>query len=422
MRLPAILRVVSPLLLTSAPLLAENWPAWRGPTGDGVCTEKGVPLTWSPTENVKWKAALPEPGNSSPVVWGARVFVTQPIGDQRMLLCFDRATGKELWRAGTRYEGKELTHATNPYCSASPVTDGERVIVSFASAGVWCFDVAGRELWHRDLGEQRHIWGYGGSPVLHGDRCFLLFGPGPRTFLIALDKKTGQNLWQHDEPGGHSGESVEKDKTRESWRGSWGDPLIRRVGARDELFLNFPRRACAFDPATGQELWTCAGLNPLAYTSPIFADGISVHMGGFSGSALAVRAGGAGDVTASHRVWHYPKTRQRIGSGVIHDGHIYILNDPGVAECIELATGRVVWDKPLTGPGPSRTNWSSLVVAEGRCYGMNQGGDAFVFRASPRFELLATNSLGEKTNSSFAISDGDLFIRTHKQLWCIGGK
>ncbi|MEA3210300.1 MAG: hypothetical protein QOE70_3357 [Chthoniobacter sp.] len=412
------------LALLALPAFAGNWPAWRGPTGDGVCTETGLPLTWSPTENVQWKAPLPERGNSSPIVWGDRVFLTQAIEKegQRLLLCFDRATGKERWRAGTSIAEKEPTHGTNPYCSASPVTDGERVIASCASAGVWCFDFNGKELWHRDLGPQRHIWGNGASPVLHGDLCFLNFGPGARTFLIALNKKTGATVWQHDEPGGNSGENVEGSTAKAPWIGAWCDPLVHRVGERDELLMAYPGRACGFDPATGRELWTCAGLNPLVYASPLFADGIVVALGGFNGSALAVRAGGTGDVTATHRLWQNPRTKQRIGSGVIHEGHLYILDDPGVAECIELQTGKVVWEQRLKGPGPSGTNWSSLVLAEGKCHGMTQGGDAFVFRASPHFELLATNSLGEKTNSSFAISDREIFIRTDRNLWCIAAK
>lgn len=399
---------------------AGNWPAWRGPTGDGVSPDRGVPVTWSRTENVKWNTPLPERGNSSPIVWKDRLFVTQAIAKEgkRLLLCFDRSNGKELWRAGTTYKEKELTHDTNPPCSGSPVTDGKRVIVSFASAGVYCYDFDGKQLWHRDLGPQRHIWGSGTSPVLHHDVCYLNFGPGERTFLIALNAATGETLWQHNEPGGHSGETGQ-GSGKPPWIGSWSDPLLRKVGDRDELLMTFPNRACAFDPRTGKELWTCAGLNSLVYTSPIFADGIVVAMGGFGGSALAVKAGGSGDVTATHRLWHHPRTKQRIGSGVIHQGHIYILNDPGVAECFELQTGKRVWEERLKGPGPTGQNWSSIVLAEGRCYAMNQGGDAFVFRATPSFELLATNPLGEKTNASFAIADGELFIRTDQSLWCV---
>lgn len=403
---------------------AGDWPAWRGPTGDGVCTETGLPVTWSRTEYVKWSSALPERGNSSPVVWKDRVFVTQAIAKEgkRLLFCFNRTNGKELWRAGTTYTEKEPTHETNPYCSGSPVTDGERVIVSFASAGVHCYDFTGKELWHRDLGPQRHIWGSGTSPVLHDGVCYLNFGPGKRTFLIALNAATGETVWQHDEPGGHSGESEQGSSAKAPWIGSWSDPLMRRVGDRNELLMSFPQRLCAFDPRTGKELWTCSGLNPLVYTSPLFANGIVVALGGFNGMAVAAKAGGSGDVTATHRLWHHPRTKQRIGSGVIHEGHIYILNDPGLAECFELETGKPVWEQRLKGPGPTGQNWSSLVLGEGRCYAMNQGGDAFIFRASPRFELLATNSLGEKTNASFAISDGEIFIRTDQSLWCVSAK
>lgn len=417
-----LLRCALALLACPIALHAENWPAWRGPTGDGISTEKNLPLKWSPTEQVRWKTPLPERGNSTPVIWGDRVFLTQAIERERrrLLLCFDRTSGRELWRAGTVAEGVEPTHKTNPLCSASPVTDGERVIVFFGSAGLWCFDFSGRELWHRDLGVQTHIWGYAASPVLHGDLCFLNFGPGPRTFLLAVNKATGETVWQHDEAGGHSGLKPEGTDAKVPWLGSWSDPLVRRVGGRDELFLSFPNRLCAFAPATGEVLWTSGGLNALVYTSPLYADGLVVAMGGFQGQAVAVRAGGTGDVTATHRAWHHPRTKQRIGSGAIHAGHLYILDDPGIAECIELKTGRVVWEERLQGSGASGTNWSSIVIAEGKCHAMNQSGDALVFRASPTFERLATNSLGEPSNSSFAISQGAFFLRTARHLWCIG--
>lgn len=143
-------------------------------------------------------------------------------------------------------------------------------------------------------------------------------------------------------------------------------------------------------------------------------------MGGYNGDALAVKSGGSGDVTGSHRLWLKPKTKQRIGSGVISEGHIYILNDPGVAECIELTTGKVLWEERLAGPGPKNSSWSSMVLAEGKLYVINQGGDTFVVKASPKFELLGVNPLGETSNSSLAVSDGELFIRTHKSLWCVG--
>ena len=412
-----LLTAITATGLLVAPCTAANWPSWRGPTNDGVTEETDLPLTWSPSENVKWKVSLPERGNSTPVIWGDKLFLTQAVGDKRLLLCFDKKTGKQLWEAGTSWDSKkELTHGTNPYCSASPATDGERVVVFFASAGVHCYDLDGKELWKRtDLGEQRHIWGCGTSPVLAGDRVFLNFGPGANTVLHCFDKKTGKTLWKHGEPGGDSGEGSGK-----KWLGSWSDPLLRKVGSRYELLMTWPGRACAFDPMTGKELWTCAGLTPLVYNSPLFADDMLIAMCGYGGAAMAVKCGGNGDVTSTHRVWHEPKVQQRIGSGVVHEGHHYILTDGGIAECRDLKTGKLVFNERLKGPGPTGQNWSSLVRSGDRLYAANQGGDCFVFKAAPKFELLATNSLGEKIIGSIAVSDGHLFIRSYQNLWCIG--
>ncbi|MFN0078876.1 MAG: PQQ-binding-like beta-propeller repeat protein [Prosthecobacter sp.] len=407
------------LLLTLCPLLsafADNWPMWRGANGDGTTAESNLPQTWSQTENVVWKVALPERGNSTPVVWGDKVFVTQAIEKEgkRLLLCFDRKTGKQLWDAGTIYKEPELTHGTNPYCSASPATDGERVIVFHASAGVFCYDMNGKELWKRtDLGKQQHIWGNGTSPVLAGDRVFLNFGPGPTVMLHCFDKKTGKTLWRHEEPAGASGDAAVK-----AYRGSWSDPLLRKIDTHYELLMSYPTRACAFDPLNGKELWTCAGLTDLVYNSPLYADGVMIAMSGYGGAALAVKTGGKGDVTEKNRVWHLPKVSQRIGSGVVHGGYHYILSDGGIVECRDLKTGEMVFNERLKG-----NNWSSLVLsADGKCYAANQIGDCFVFKASPKFELLATNSLGEKIIGSIAVSDGQLFIRGYQNLWCIGKK
>lgn len=424
----SLLAVAAIALATSLP--AADWPMWRGLNGDGTCSESDLPLTWSTTENVVWKTPLPDPGNSTPVIWGDQVFVTQAVpslpkgakgenNSKRMLLCFDRKTGKELWSSGTTYNEPELTHGTNPYCSASPATDGERVVVFFASAGVFCYDMKGRELWKRtDLGKQHHIWGNGTSPVLAGDRVFLNFGPGEKTVMYCFDKKTGKTIWEHAEPGGKSGEAGNKE-----WLGSWSDPLLRKVESRYELFMSYPGRLLAFNPIDGKELWTSGGLTPLVYNSPLYADGVVISMCGFGGAGLAVKSGGNGDVTSSHRVWHLPRIPQRIGSGVVYQGHYYILTDGGIVECRDLKTGEVVYNERLKGPGPTAQNWSSLVLtADGKCYAANQGGDCFVFKASPTFELLATNSLGEKIIGSVAVSNGQLFIRGHKNLWCIGKK
>lgn len=401
--------------------LAGDWPQWRGPQGDGTSDEKGLPIQWSTTENVAWKVALPEAGNSTPIVWKEHVFVTQPLTDEnrRTLVCFDRRDGQLVWQAGTEWKASDPTHDTNPVCSPSPATDGERVIAWFGSAGLFCYDMEGNEVWKRDLGTQKHIWGYGSSPVIHGELCYLNFGPGERSFLIAVDKKTGETVWQHDEPINREGTSEAKFANADFY-GSWSTPVFRTIGGREELVMTFPFRVCGLDPQTGRELWSSTGINPLIYTSPLISDDVIVAMGGFNGMTLALHGYLQGDVTKSHRLWRHPKTKQRIGSGAIHDGYIFVHNDPGIAECFELKTGKLVWEKRLTGSGTKGTNWSSVMIADGLCYTITQGGDCFVFRAAPEFELVSTNPLGEASNSSIVPSNGQLFIRTHAHLWCIG--
>jgi outer membrane protein assembly factor BamB len=340
--------------------------------------------------------------------------------NRRTLMCFERKTGKLLWQQGPVYSEAETTHETNPQNSSSPVTDGERVIAWFGSAGLYCYDLDGAELWQRDLGRQKHIWGWGSSPVLSGDFCYLNFGPGEPSFLIAVDKKTGRDVWRVTEPNANSGES-KPGQDKPVWAGSWSTPIVITSGQRQELIVAWPNRVEAFDPKSGREFWKCAGLNPLVYTSPLYDKDtkIVVAMGGYMGMALAVKAGGSGDVTQTRRLWHHPKTKQRIGSGVIYENHIYILNDPGIAECFQLETGKLVWEERLRGPAPKSDNWSSMVASAGKLYAVNQGGDAFVLKAAPQFEVLATNSLAEPTIGSMAVSDGDIFLRTHRALWCI---
>lgn len=401
-------------------LHAANWPEWRGPHGDGRCDERNLPLHWSTNENIRWRVPLPDRGNSTPVAWGNRIFVTQAIARERRrtLMCFDRTNGKLLWQQGASHEKQEPTHDTNPNCSASPATDGQRVVSWFGSAGLYCHDLDGKELWHRDLGPQRHIWGNGSSPVIHGGLVYLNFGPGDPSFLIAVDARTGKDAWKVNEPNADSGEK-KPGQEKQRWTGSWSTPVFVTVEGREQLLMSWPQRLIAFEPKSGKELWSCAGLNDLVYTSPLHDHGVVVAMGGYGGKAFAVRAGGSGDVTESRRLWQHPKTRQRIGSGVIHDGHVYILTDPGFAECWELETGKLVFEERLTGAGKDNTSWSSMVLADGLLYVVNHSGDTLVLRASPKFELLAINSLGEHTEGSIAVSDGELFIRTHQALWCI---
>ena len=398
---------------------AANWPAWRGGTdGSGIVSERNLPLQWSVTNNIRWRINLPGPGNSTPIVWGNRVFVAQAIEteNRRTLMCFHRADGRLLWQNGVVYDRQENSHKSNPFCSASPVTDGERVIVSFGSAGVACYNIDGQQLWHRDLGKLDHIWGNASSPILHGDLCIHYHGPSKGSFLTALDKRTGKTVWKFDEPTWNGqGRTDGFAGQTNGVIGTWSTPIVIHTGDRDELIMTFPMEVRSFDPMTGRELWKCGGLNPLHYDSAMFAEGIVVAMGGYKGNSLAVRAGGQADVTNTHRIWHQVVAKGGIGTGVIKDGYVYFA--PGPVICMELKTGQTVWEKRID--RAKGGTWSSMILAGDHIYLPMQSGDIAIIKASPTFEQIAINSLKESSNSSIAVSDGELFFRTKQTLWCI---
>jgi len=398
---------------------AENWPAWRGPAGDGISSETGFPLEWGPDTNVRWRVALPEPGNSTPIVWGDRVFVTQQMngGQQRTLICFDRRTGKQLWQKGVDAPHLERTYETNPYCAPSPVTDGETVVAWFGSAGLVAYDNDGEELWRRPLGPVDHMFGYGSSPVLYGDLCLLNFGPGSREFAVAVDKKTGEIVWQHAAPLPSRKPEVNDRGEPEDMFGTWSTPMI----VADQAIFCFRDEITAFEPTTGKQIWTCKGLGPQILSTPIIGEGMLVALAGIRSTTLAVRLGGSGDVTDTHTAWTIPDADERLGTGVIHDGYLYANKINGIMQCIDLESGDVVWQKRLAGTGRDTESWSSLFLSDGKIYAMNKSADVFVIEASPEYKLLATNSIGgERTNSTVVGSQGNLFIRTHDALWCIG--
>ena len=424
-------------LLSSA--LAGNWPAWRGPTADGVTPETDLPLHFSATEGVKWKIELPERGNSTPIVWGQKIFLTQAVGTKRTVMCMDRKDGKTLWQAGPEWPGQDVTHGTNPYCSSSPATDGERVVAWFGSAGLWCWSLDGKEQWHIDLGAQKHIWGYAASPVLHGDLCILNFGPGERSFIVAVNKKTGKEVWRFDVPapavmegpGGQPGYPGSWNTGRYIWNG-------QPDGFTDEFLISLPGGLYCLEVRTGKEKWHCNGLNPLAYSEPIVIgdgdNGVTViaAFGGYGGFSIGVKNPylfGASrksdeplDVTDKNRLWQEKKNPQRIGSHVNDGTHAWLTGEPGIIQCLEMKTGKELWKERMTTPAGRANTWSSLVRSGDRIYAVTQNSDVVVFKASTeKYEQLAVNSLGDGlTNSSLAVSDGQLFLRTHKHLWCIG--
>jgi len=415
MRTPIVLPAFLALISSA---FAGNWPAWRGPNGDGVTSETDLPLKFSATEGVKWKIALPERGNSTPIVWGTKIFLTQTVGTKRTLMCLDRKDGRTLWQAGPEWTEKEVTHGTNPYCSSSPVTDGERVIAWFGSAGLWCWSLDGKEQWHIDLGRQSHVWGWAASPVLHGDLCILNFGPGEPSFVIAVNKKTGKEVWRFNvpDPVVKEGPGGGKGAT-----GSWNTGRVVTVGKAEQFILSLPGAVFGLDPKTGKELWHCNGLNALAYSEPVVGDSAIAGFGGYGGFSVGLNLGGSGDIT-DNRLWQERKNPQRIGSHIASGKHAWLTGEPGVIQCIEIATGKDLWKERMQTPAGRANTWSSLLRSGDRIYAVTQNSDVVVFKASPeKYEQLAVNPMGDGlTNSSLAVSDGQLFLRTYKHLWCIG--
>ncbi|MEM1444083.1 MAG: PQQ-binding-like beta-propeller repeat protein [Verrucomicrobiota bacterium] len=409
--------------LTLTMASADDWPAWRGDgLGSGYTSSSELPTEWNKDKNVRWRIDLPEGGNSTPVIWKDRVYVTQPRSGEktRKLLCLSREDGSLLWEKGLVYDKEERTHRTNLYCSASPAVDEERVIVSFGSAGMVCYDHDGKVLWQRDFGAIDHVWGNSTSPVIHGDLLIHYHGPAENAVLYGLDKATGETIWEWKEPVWEPGKRTDgfSDREGEGVIGSFSTPILVDAGERIELVMSFPLEMKAFDPATGEVLWTCQGLNPLVYTSPVYDDGVVVAMGGYHGNSIGVKVSGSGDVTETHRLWQEIRHNGGIGSGVAKDGRLYYQEIGGIVYCDDMKTGKTIWRARLPGAGKS---WGSFVLAGDLIYTLSQAGDSVVFKASPDgFEVIAENDLGEHTNSSIAPAGDELFIRTHEGLWCIG--
>ena len=416
-----IVILVCSILLIPTLIQAGDWPCFRGPHGNGLADETDVPVKWSTIENVKWKAPLPQPSNGSPIVSNGKVFVAcaeDTEGKLRSLYCFDRVTGEQVWVQTVDFGRKMPTHKTNPYCGTTPAADGKRVVVWHSSAGLHCYDFSGQKIWSRNLGEFRHIWGYGTSPIIHGERVILHTGPGERVSVLALDLATGNTVWETEEPLAGEGSK----RADGQYMGSWCTPVIATIDGQEQLICAMPNRLVAYDTSNGNILWHCAGLRhdrgDLAYSSPIIAGDICVDTGGYGGPRIGVRLGERGDITAKSRLWRNEKNPQSIGTGVFVEGFVYRPNaGPNTIECLDPRTGKSLW-KERTGEGAL---WGSIVYVAGRGYVTDQDGTTLVFSPSQdKLKVIAKNRLAETCNATPAVSDGQIFIRTYKHLYCIG--
>ncbi|MDP6555979.1 MAG: PQQ-binding-like beta-propeller repeat protein [Pirellulaceae bacterium] len=394
---------------------AGDWPQFRGPLGNGVAEGEGFPTSWGPEENIKWKVSLPYPGAGSPIVSNGRVFLPSASDDgrSRSLLCFDRSDGTLLWTKTVEF-GEDETHRRNPFGSSTPAADGKRIVVWHGSAGLYCYDFSGKELWSRDLGKFFHIWGYGSSPIIDKGRVVLKCGPGERVFLTAIDLASGETLWETDEP--YKGEKKPDDV------GSWSTPVIAQVDGKEQIICAMGTRVNGYDPNNGDLLWWCEGLNGSDYdvvsASPLVADGLCFVTGDLRGGvAMGFKLGGTGNITESNRLYRNDNRNPKsVGTGIFVGGHIFRPNySPGTIDCLKAETGKSVWKTR------ARDTWASIVLAGGNLYALNQRGTTVVFKPNPQeFEEVASNDLDEIANATPAFSDGQIFIRTEEALYCIG--
>ena len=389
---------------------AENWPGWRGPLRSGVTSDTGVPTTWSATENVLWKSAVPGTGISNPVVWGERVFVTSSEGrDQSDLhiLCFDRDTGRERWHQRLWGTAPTLFYPKSGMASPSPITDGERLWAFFGTGDVFCFDMDGGLLWQRALADEygpfENRFAASSSPLLFEGTVILQCDHYGASYVIALDRLTGANRWKSDRP--------------EVWL-SWSSPQLVPVDDRTELILCGSEKVDGYDPRSGERLWTVRGSARECVPTPIVGHGLLFAASGPNGSHLAIKPGGTGDVTDSHVVWRNDRNTPFVPSAIMVGERYYVADDKGIASCIDALSGKLLWRKRLGGKFTA-----SPVAAEGKLYFTSETGSTIVLDASQaKYLELAHNELGEDVYSSPAISQGRFFIRSAKNLFCIESK
>lgn len=395
----------------------EQWPVWRGPRGDGSSRETGLPVTWSETENVIWKAALPGRGYSSPIIWDDRIYLTACEEEDankrkpRTLLCLDRKTGKMLWKQTVLNSPLEGKHSLNSYASATPATDGTHVWVAFLDMPemvVVCYTMDGKEVWRKSPGKLLSRHGFCSSPILYQDLVILNGDQDADAYLVAYEKTTGKERWRVDRP----------NKTR-----SYCVPILIESGNKTQMVLSGSKSVTSYDPATGKLLWHIKGPTEQYVASLVYSQGILFLTTGFPEYHLmGIRPDGEGDITnSSHIAWHRKKLPDReasyVPSPVAHDKWFFVVSDRGFASCLDAKTGERLWMEKI-----GKRHSAAGLVAEGRVYFTADEGTTYVLKAGPAFEVLAKNPLGEECYASPATAQGQLFIRTVGHLWCLGAK
>jgi outer membrane protein assembly factor BamB len=442
-RRPAVAALVAAPLVTllSGAIYAADWPQWRGPGSSGIAPDTRLPVRWTGTDGVKWKAAITGAGVSTPIVSGDRVFVTSQIGagvrregnhprlvqgsdaaaqGERALTAtaandatttffvveaLNRADGKRIWERRIAAEG-DLTpvHDKHNLATPSPVTDGTLVFAWFGTGQLVALDRAGAVVWQRHLAKENGAfdiqWGHGSSPVLHGDQLILLCDQPARSYLVAIDKANGKDRWKADRGKG---------------RASYSTPLVIEGAFGTEIIVNSTERLDAYDAKTGAFLWHAGETSRFAVPTPVFHDGVVYASRGYrSGPYLAIRPGGRGDVS-SRIVWSVATGAPYVSSLLHYDGVIYMANDVGVLTAVDAKTGTRIWQERVDGVFSA-----SPVAGGGHVYFVSEGGETVVVKAGREPQVVARNAIGERAVASPAISGGRIFIRTDRHVFAIG--
>lgn len=427
-------RVLLVWLAVAGTAAAEEWPMWRGPRLDGSSLEKGVPVRWSPGDNVAWKTPIPGIGHSSPVIHGDFLFVTSCLlkEKERWLFCLDRKGGKVLWSRKVLASPLEPKHKLNSFASSTPATDGERVWVTFLETrprtkedvlpkftdGSWnkrdifcemvvvCYRASdGEELWRKKPGPFFSRHGFSSAPILYKDLVIINGDQDADGFVTALDQMSGAEKWR----------IVRPNRTR-----SYCVPLIADAAGRTQMVMTGSMCTASYDPDTGKEIWRVKGPTEQFVASPVYGSGLFLLTAGFpTYHNMGIRPDGIGEVTKTHVAWHEKETAARkasyVPSPIVYKDWYYVVSDLGYLSCLEAATGKRLWIEQL-----GRHHSASPVLVEDRLYLTDDDGITYVLRAGPTFEVLARNPLGEPCYASPAVSRGRLFLRTDHHVWCLG--
>ena len=412
-------------LLTSL-VSAENWPGWRGPRGDGTSLEKNVPVSWDGAEgnNVAWKVEIPGEGHASPTVWGDRVFLVSCLPDskERVLISLDRHTGNQLWQKTVVESPLESKHSLNSFASSTPTTDGKLVYVAFLKVDghtvpapnvgkprpitpgemvVAAYDFEGNQRWMTKPGEFISAHGFCSCPVIFEDLLIVNGDHDGDSYVVALNRATGDMVWK----------TPRRHKTR-----SYVTPIIREIDGKQQMVFSGSKCIVSMDPYTGKMLWNVEGPTEQYAASMVYDNEKFYMAAGFpTHHVMAVRPDGQGDVTESHVVWHTQEVKCYVPSPVLVDKYLIVADDRGTANCFETTKGERLWQ------GRMGSHFSaSLVTAGGLVYFQADDGTTRVVKPGPDMEIVSENELGERSYASPAISNGQLFIRGEKHLFCIG--